>query len=86
MLAQFGFGAVPVVSRRPMIEVTGPQPPTVPMLHSASRSAHGVVHCPMNALPQLPCTPTAEFRDAGVMAMLLERSIGAFCSIWNHAV
>ena len=69
-----------------MIDVIGPKPPTVPMPHSASRSAHGVVHWPMKKLPQLPWKPTAELREAGVMATLLERSIGAFCSIWNHAV
>src|SRR4051812_11867760 len=34
LLMQFGFGAWPVVSRRPMIAVTGPQKPTVPTLHS----------------------------------------------------
>src|SRR5215510_7678599 len=76
------IGAAPVVSRRPMMEVTGPQPPTVPMPHSASRSAHGVVHWPMNTLPQLPWIPTAELRDAipEVFAMLFDRSIPALVS------
>src|SRR5580765_3546241 len=83
---QFGLGEVPVVSRRPMIEVTGPQKPTVPMLHRASRSAHGVVHWPKKTLPKPPWRPTAELREAGVIATLFDRSIGAFCSIWNQAV
>jgi len=37
-------------------------------------------------LPKPPWIPTAELREAGVIAMLFDRSIGAFCSIWNQAV
>src|SRR3954465_9903146 len=86
-LPQFALGAAPVVSRRPIIEVTGPKPPTVPIAQRASRSAHGLVHWPRNTLPKLPCTPTAEFREAkpDVCATLFERSNAAFVSTWNHA-
>src|SRR3954471_24527627 len=84
---QLKLFAAPVVSRRPMTEVTGPKPPTVPMAHRASRSAHGLVHWPRKTLPKPPCTPTAEFREAKpeVWATLFERSSAAFVSTWNHA-
>src|SRR5215510_7669492 len=81
-----GFGAVPVVSRRPMIDVTGPNTLTCPMAQSESRSAHGVVHCPTKMLPKLPWNPAAELREARTTAWVASRSSGAFCSIWNHAV
>src|SRR4051812_28030460 len=81
-----GFGAVPVVSRRPMSEVTGPNTLTWPIAQSESRSAHGVVHWPTNTLPQPPWRPAAELRDASVTAWVASRSSGAFCSIWNQAV
>src|SRR6266852_1323141 len=84
--AQFQFTAVPVDSRRPMSDVTGPQKPTVPMPHSASRSAHGVVHWPRKTFPNPPWMPIAELRDAGLTAWLDERSSGAFCSICTHAL
>src|SRR5258706_2629490 len=81
-----GFGEVPVVSRRPMSEVTGPNTLTWPIAHSESRSAHGVVHWPTNTLPQPPCRPPAELRDETVTDCVSSRSSGAFCSIWHQAV
>src|SRR5438067_1873535 len=83
---QWGFGAAPCVSRRPMIETTGPHKPTVPTFHSTSRSTQGVYHEPTNMLPQGPCSPTAALRDASVAAMLFDCSISAFCEISNQAV
>src|SRR5574339_707748 len=58
------------------------------MPHSASRSAHGVVHWPTNTLPKPPCMPTAELRDAKleVCATLFERSIEALVSPCAHAL
>src|SRR6185503_1695918 len=58
------------------------------MPHSASRSAHGVVHWPRKMLPQPPWMPIAELRDAKleVCATLFERSIEALVSTWIHAV
>src|SRR5438874_4419976 len=86
LLMQFGLGAVPCVSRRPMIDVTGPQAPTVPTFHNTSSSAHGVYHEPTNKLPQGPWMPTPALRDASVAAMPFDCSIGAFCEISNQAV
>src|SRR5688572_19333091 len=85
---QLGFGATPVVSRRPMIDVIGPYVATVPIPQSASRSAHGVVHWPTKTLPKPPCRPTAELREAklDVCAMLFERSMDALVSTCAHAV
>src|SRR3954462_7329109 len=53
--AEAGFGAVPVVSRRPISDVTGPNTLTWPTAHRASMSAHGVVHWPTKTLPKPPC-------------------------------
>src|SRR5262245_35185559 len=88
VFAQTACGAAPVVSRRPMLAVTGPPPPTVPLPPSAPRSADGVFHWPMNTLPQLPCMPIAELREAipEVFAMLFDRSNPALVSICIHAV
>src|SRR5437588_1106399 len=86
LIATAGFGAVPVVSRRPMSDVTGPNTLTCPIAHNESRSAHGVVHWPTNTLPNPPWKPAAEFREATVTAWVASRSSGAFCSTWNHAV
>src|SRR5438067_11172160 len=86
LLMQFGFGATPCVSLRPMIVATGPQTPTVPTFHNASRSTHGVYHAPTKKLPQGPWRPTAALREASVAAMLFDCSISAFCEISNHAV
>src|SRR5436190_1026628 len=85
-MALAGFGAVPVVSRRPMSDVTGPKTLTCPIAHNESMSAHGVVHCPRKILPNPPWKPAAEFRDATVTAWVASRSSGAFCSTWNQAV
>src|SRR5260221_12921234 len=84
--ADAGLGEMPVDSRRPMSDVTGPNTLTWPIAHSESRSAHGVVHWPTNTLPQPPCRPAAELRDETVTDCVSSRSRGAFCSIWNQAV
>src|SRR5262245_5390967 len=57
------------------------------MPHSASRSAHGVVHWPMKKLPKPPWIPTAELREAKleVCATLFERSIDALVSTCAQA-
>src|ERR1700741_2982601 len=81
-----GLGAGAVVSRRPMIDVTGPNTLTCPIAQSESRSAHGVVHWPTKMLPKPPWKPAAELREASVTACVASRSSGAFCSTWNHAV
>src|SRR3954467_9899981 len=77
LTAAAGFGAVPVVSRRPMSDVTGPNTLTWPIAHRESRSAHGVVHWPTNTLPQPPWIPAAELRDETVTACVDSRSSGA---------
>src|SRR5688572_16177013 len=58
------------------------------MPHSASRSAHGVVHWPAKKLPKLPCRPIAELREAKfeVCATLFERSIERLASTCAHAL
>src|SRR5690348_15806755 len=68
VIAAAGFGAVPVVSRRPMIDVTGPNTLTWPTAHNESMSAQGVVHWPTKTFPKAPWIPAAELREATTTA------------------
>src|SRR5438128_908102 len=86
-LPQLRLGAPPVVSRRPMIEVTGPQPPIVPTSHRRKVCAHGVSHVPRYTLPKPPRRPRPELRAVPWPSFTpLLRSICILNSAWNHAV
>src|SRR5258708_40174102 len=52
--AAAGLGDVPVDSRRPMSEVTGPNTETWPTAQSESLSAPAVGHSPTTTIPTLP--------------------------------
>src|SRR5438552_2023161 len=87
LFAQFRLGFVPVCSRRPIIEVVGPQPPMVPTSHRRNVCDHGVSHVPRYTLPKLPRRPTPELRAVESPSNTpLSRAIFMLNSAWNHAV
>src|SRR3954469_13363013 len=87
LLEQLRLGFVPVCSRRPMIEVVGPQPPIVPTSHRRNVCAHGVSHVPRYTLPKPPRRPTPELRAVPLPpVMSFSRSIFILNSAWNQAV
>src|SRR5712664_3851228 len=87
LFAQLRLGFVPVCSRRPMIEVVGPQPPIVPTSHRRNVCAHGVSHVPKYTLPKSPRRPRPELRAVALPSNVpLSRAIFKLNSAWNHAV
>src|SRR6266404_4372233 len=87
LFMQNRLGFVPVCSRRPMIEVTGPQPPIVPTSHKRNVCAHGVSHVPKYTLPKSPRRPRPELRAVALPSNVpLSRAIFKLNSAWNHAV